>query len=212
MWRKGNSTSKDRGGNDKSDKLADKGVEEFAGKGLVKLGKWCEARQKQYRFVFVRVHKIIVGDTLAEKEERVESRVMQKALLGYDPQKWVKANAEIRDEEHLEVEYQSLKTIQPTKGKHRFAHCQILYEEVHAFLKQRRWVPVKVDMEVAGITWMELFTLYDLTGSRSEKGQHQKNREATRGAGKKRQKARCARTKKLNLNETTVVTKPTLDE
>ena len=133
-------------------------------------------------------------------------------MIGYDPEKWAKANAEIRDEYHLEGERQSFKTIQPAKGKHRFAHCQVLYEEAHAFLKQRRWAPAKVDMEVAGITWMELFTLYDLIGNRSEQGQRQQNLEATRRAEKRRQKARCARFKKVNLNETTVVTKPTLDE
>ena len=35
----GISTAKDRGGNDKSDRLADQGVEEIAGVGLVALGK-----------------------------------------------------------------------------------------------------------------------------------------------------------------------------
>ncbi len=75
---------------------------------------------------------MIVGVTLAEKEERANDRTIQKTLLGYDPEKWVKANAEIRDEEKMEVEYQSLKTIQPTRGEHRFAHCKVLYEEVHA--------------------------------------------------------------------------------
>ena len=83
---------------------------------------------------------------------------------------------------------------------------------MHAFLKQRKWAPVKVDIEVSGITWIELFTLFDLTGKRSVNGQHQKNPEAAKRAEKERQKTRCARTKKLNLNETTVVTKPTLDE
>ena len=69
-----------------------------------------------------------------------------------------------------------------------------------------------MDTEVAGITWIELFTLYDLNGNRSEQRQHQQNAEATKRAEKRRQKARCARVKKLNLNETIVVTKPTLDE
>ena len=36
--KEGISTSKDRDGNDKSDKLADKGVEEIVGVGLVNLG------------------------------------------------------------------------------------------------------------------------------------------------------------------------------
>ena len=63
---KGISTAEDRDGNDKSDELADKGVEEIAGVGLVKLGKWCETRWKQYRKLMNRVHKMILGVTLAE--------------------------------------------------------------------------------------------------------------------------------------------------
>ena len=63
----GISTSEDREGNDKSDKLADKGVEEFAGKGFVKLGKWCEAMWKQYNKLLNQVHNMIMGVTLAEK-------------------------------------------------------------------------------------------------------------------------------------------------
>ena len=45
----GISTWEDREGNDKSDKLADKGVEEVVGVCLVKLGKWCETRWKHYK-------------------------------------------------------------------------------------------------------------------------------------------------------------------
>ena len=44
------------------------------------------------------------------------------------------------------------------------------------------------------------------------KASTRKTLEATIRAEKRRQKARCGRTKKLNLNETIVVTKPTLDE
>ena len=142
-----------------------------------------------------RVHKMIVGVTLVEKEERAKQQVIQQALLGYDPTKWTKAEALIRDEEHLKLEYQRIETILATKGKHRFAHCQTLYEEVHAFLKHRSWAPVNVDMEVSGITWLELFTIYDITGNKSEKGQRQKNSEATKRAEKRRQKSRCAKNK-----------------
>ena len=73
-------------------------------------------------------------------------------------------------------------------------------------------MPAQIDIEVAGTTWVELFALFDITGSRSEEGQHQKNPAATRRAEKRRQKTRDARNKKANLNETTVVAKPTLDE
>ena len=89
-----------------------------------------------------------------------------------------------------------LKIISPTKGKHKFAHCQVLYEEVHAFLKKRKWAPIRTDIEVAGITWTELFALYDLTGNRSINGQHQKNPGAMKRAEKRMRKARCARNKK----------------
>ena len=66
----GKSTEKDRDGNDKSDKLADKGVEEIAGQGLVKLGSWCEARWKRFRKVVNRIHNMILGVTIAEKAEK----------------------------------------------------------------------------------------------------------------------------------------------
>ena len=67
---KGISTAEDKEGNDTSDELADKGVEEIAGAGLVKLGKWCEERWKQYRKLINRAHKIIIGVTLAEQAGR----------------------------------------------------------------------------------------------------------------------------------------------
>ena len=66
----GISNPEDKEGNDVSDKLADKGVEAVAGIGLVKLGKWLEARQKDYRKFLNRVHKMIVAVTVAEKEEK----------------------------------------------------------------------------------------------------------------------------------------------
>ena len=59
---------------------------------------------------------------------------------------------------------------------------------------------------------MEMFTLHDVTCTRSEQGQHVKNPAAIRRAEKRRAKARCAKTKKVNFSETTIVTKPTLDE
>ena len=54
---KGISTSKDREGNDTSDKLADRGVEAIAGIGLVRLGEWCEESQTDYRKPIVRIQK-----------------------------------------------------------------------------------------------------------------------------------------------------------
>ena len=146
---------------------------------------------------------MIAAVTLAEKNERKRVHTILK---------WMKADAEVRDEGHLEVDYQELHLIAPAKGNQRFAHCQMLYEDVHGCLKERKWAPAQADTEVAGITWIELFVLFDITGSRSEKGQHQKNPAATRRAKKRRENAKDAKNKKRNISETMAVAKPTLDE
>ena len=116
------------------------------------------------------------------------------------------------DEGKLEVDYHKLETIAPSRGTRRFADCQVLYEEVHAFLRKRKWASVQIDTEVAGITWVELFALFDVTGNRSEEGQRQTNQATARRAENRRQQPRSAKHQKVNLSETTVVTKPTLDE
>ena len=57
-----------------------------------------------------------------------------------------------------------------------------------------------------------MFALFDLTGSRSEGGQHQKSPAATNRAVQRREKARDLKSNKANLNENTLIAKPTLDE
>ena len=66
----GRSTVSDKEGNDRSDKNADRGVEQLAGEGLVTLGKWVANRQDQYKKFVTRVHRMIAAVTKAEKEER----------------------------------------------------------------------------------------------------------------------------------------------
>ena len=83
---------------------------------------------------------------------------------------------------------------------------------MHAFLSKRNRTPVSNDVEVSGITWIELFVLFDLTGNRTEVGQHQKDPEATKRAEIRRRNSRCAKHKQGRLNDTMVITKPTLDE
>ena len=81
---------------------------------------------------------MIVGVTLAEKVERAKQQVIQRAIIGYDTEKWTKAKTTFRDEEHLKLKYQSIETITPTTEKHRFSHCQTLYQEAHAFLNKKK--------------------------------------------------------------------------
>ena len=56
---------------------------------------------------------MIVGVTLADKLEREKEHTKQKAILGYDLEKWVHTETNIRDEEHYEIDYVDLKIIPP---------------------------------------------------------------------------------------------------
>ena len=135
---------------------------------------------------------MILGVTLAEKAERAKQLIIFKATRGYDPERWVKATPQIRDEVVIEPEYQCIDLVPHTKGKHRFMHCQAMYEQVHSFLKKRSWAPVSNDGEVSGITWIELFVLFDIAGERTEQGQYQKNPAATKRAARRKLASRCA--------------------
>jgi len=129
---------------------------------------------------------MIVAVAIAEKEERKRIHTIQNTILGYDVLKWVKADAIVRDENHLEADYREVEVMTPTKGNHRFAQCQKLYEDVHSFLKERKWAPAQTESEAGGTTWIELSIVFDIGGSRSQEGQHQKSRAATRRAEKRK--------------------------
>ena len=99
----------------------------------------------------------------------------------------MKGDANVRDESLLDIEYREVTLTTPTKGNHKFTQRQKLYEQVHNFLSKRKWAPAKADTDVGGITWIELFVLFDTTGYRSEEGHHIKNRAATKKSrGKER--------------------------
>ena len=192
---KGKATKEDRHGNDKSDKIADEGVEAIGGRGLVKLGAWLEKRHDQYSKFMPRIQEMIVGIALAEKEERTVDKEIKKATLGYDPDKWLRSDVQIRDGEQEGQEYESIRLPPVLKGKHKFSQCQVLYQEIHAFIQQREWAPFQNDNDTGGTTWVELFLLFDLAGTRTEAGQHVgKNTEAKKRAeerSSKQNKTKC---------------------
>ena len=59
----------------------------------------------------------------------------------------------------------------PVQGVHKYKYCQRLYEEVHSFLQVREWAPANPEYNVAGLTWMELFVLFDKGGLRTKGGE-----------------------------------------
>ena len=94
----GRASQQDKEGNDKADDNADKGVESIQGPGLVELAGWAARRHEAYKKLIMRVQKLIAGTVTAEKEERDKNRKAAKVVLGYDPEKWIKSNGTIRDE------------------------------------------------------------------------------------------------------------------
>ena len=121
--RKGISTEEDKIGNDRSDKNADSGVEMLAGEGLVKLGKWAASRQEQYGTLIERIHKMIAAVTKAEKEERTIAKVIDKQVLGYDPDKWIDTNLSLEKSMEHRRTYSRLVLPPPIDGVHKYEFC-----------------------------------------------------------------------------------------
>ena len=114
-----------------------KGVQPIGEVGLVKLANWAARRHASYKKLMAKFHKFIVAIAIAEKEERENAAKIEKAVLGYDPNKSIKSNGAIRKEDPSTVQYAKLQLPPPVKGKRKFKHCQCMYEQVHNFLANR---------------------------------------------------------------------------
>jgi hypothetical protein len=213
----GRATKNDKDGNHYSDQNADKGVEALYGIGLVKLASWAARRHKAYKRLMMRIQGFIAGMTLHIKELRAKQQVADKATLGYDPEKWVRADGRVRHEDKDTTEYHKLNIQPAVQGRHKHSKCQTQYEEVHAFIAGREWAHAHAESNAAGITWLELFVLFDLHGSRTTGGQHVKNQAAMNRAQRRQQDSKlrqqqAQRTSTRNRKTADATIKPNLDE
>ena len=87
-----------------------------------------------------------------------------------------------------------------------------MYEQIHNFLQKRNWAQVSNDGEVSGITWIELFVLFDIAWERTELGQYLKKPDSVHESSQTETQISMHQEQENNLNSTTVVTKATLDE
>ena len=153
---------------------------------------------------------MIVAVTIAEKDARKKAHECDKAVLGYDPKKWQRTDAKIRNEGEEHYTYVKLKMPPPTIGVHRFTCYKGLYRDIHKFLANRSWTPTAEQSTISGITWLELLVLFDVSGARTAKGDHVKDAKARKRAdarNKKRIKQQGSRTIIGNA-----LVQPTLDE
>ena len=51
--------------------------------------------------------------------------------------------------------------------------------------------PIDLDSMMGGATWLEIFTLFDITGSRTQSGVHVKAEEVAKRVGAQKKKRRC---------------------
>ena len=198
----GLSNNEDKEGNDKSDKLADDGVEHIQGRGLVKLASWISDRHDMYGAFMKRVHKMITGVLIAEKERRTKDKQVSKAVMGYDPDKWIQSDVNIRSENQNEVDYSKLDMPPPIRGKDKFSHCQQIYADIHNFMTHREWAYAHPEGNASGMTWIEMFALFDTAGYRTSGAQHIRNEDAYKRAISRRDKTRAAKEKKFDKKMT----------
>ena len=71
---------------------------------------------------------------------------------------------------------------------------------------------VRIDCEVGGITWIEMFVLFDTAGSRSANGNHVKDPEAKERAEKRQRKNGKVKKEGKGAEAHDAVVKPKLDE
>ena len=139
-------------------------------------------RHNDYTAFMKKVQRFIVTVLQEEKEESQKAHRIGKAVLGYDPKKWKKADANIRDAREEHGSYEKLMFPTPVMGHHKFSYCGRLYGDVHRFLAAREWRPIEHESNTSGVTWRELFILFDTTNARSEQGKHIKDRAAKKRA------------------------------
>ena len=97
-----------------------------------------------------------------------------------------------------------------TIGVHRYMYCKGLYRDIHKFFANRSWTPTAEQSTISGVTWLELFVLFDVSGARTSKGDHIKDPKA-----RKRADARNKKRSKLQGGRTTIgnaIVQPSLDE
>ena len=86
-------------------------------------GKRTDTIHDAYVAFMRRVQTMIVVISKVEKEELANRIKVKKATIGYDPKRWLKTQARIRDERNYDIEYKHLDLPAVVTGRHKFAFC-----------------------------------------------------------------------------------------
>ena len=87
-----------------------------------------------------------------------------------------------------------------------------MYEEIHSFIRQREWGHAHPEAEAGGITWAEMFIVFDTGGYRTDKGQHIRNPEAAKRAEARKDRSKEAKKNRRNSYMSSAAPKATYDQ
>ena len=123
--------------------------------------------------------------------------------------KWLRSKIHIRNHEVHGCIYGKLRMSPPIMGIHKFSYCSGFYKDIREFLDERMFTPAASNSNTSGVTWLELFLLFDTTGARTERGEHIRDRSARQRAEARNtlKKKQCRNAGSSNAN-----VKPTLQE
>lgn len=109
-----------------------------------------------------------------QKKKRAKDKQASKAVFGFDPYKWARTDVNIRSEDQEEVDYEILEMPPAIKGRRKHSYCQKLYKDIHKFMQHREWAYAHPEGSVSGMTWTEMFVLFDTAAYRAKEAQHVK--------------------------------------
>ena len=146
------------------------------------------------------------------KKKRAKRTKVNNQVIGYDTDNSIRADGRIRPPLQFETVAKSIVVSNPATGNHKLSKVQAAYEDVNAFIAKRKWQTPSHDTQASGTTWLELFTLFDMSGIRRKRARCRKN-EVVAGRVDARQVARkdCHSVEKTR-HEETVETRPKLHE
>ena len=137
-----------------------------------------------------------------EKEQREYNDKVNNLLHGYDTNKYAMVTCRLPQLQDDNSTTHEVKLLPPIKGTHAYVAQQKLYESIHHFIAQGKWMQSNEEENVSGATWLELFIQFDALGWRQQGAEYDGNprvtkRAAARSARKKAQTSRPTTSKHL---------------
>lgn len=159
---------------------------------MVKLASWLAEKHARYVKQMGRMQTMSANVLIVEKNQRQAAHAARKLLLGYDPEKWLDADLEIRNEGEGGCTFKAIQLPPPLKGKHKYGLVRALYNDIHKFIGQRKWAAAPTEGNTTGIIWLEMCVLFDISGARTARADHVKGQRCEKEGRREKLKSQEA--------------------